>query len=156
MDHLEKILKYFVIIFFFFIGHSLKLEVASTAAAMKTETANASENEPKVIINGYLNRFIDKLAEKSSTSTDKMTNKKLWRRRWFVLKSDACLYWYHNPKVRNYLKLNWIEFKLEFSHWNRLEPYHCKAIVLAWWMNVYSARSIYSVWWNIKHRAVNI
>ncbi|KAH9420355.1 hypothetical protein DERP_013803 [Dermatophagoides pteronyssinus] len=79
-------------------GHSLKLEVASTATALKTETAQASENEPKVIINGYLSRFIDKLAEKCSTSRDKMTNPKLWRRRWFVLKSDACLYWYRNPK----------------------------------------------------------
>lgn len=87
------------IYFLFFSGHSLKLEVASTATALKTETAQASENEPKVIINGYLSRFIDKLAEKCSTSRDKMTNPKLWRRRWFVLKSDACLYWYRNPKV---------------------------------------------------------
>lgn len=107
MDWIKK--KFHLLTFFYLnilSGHSLKLEVASTAAALKAETTQASENEPKVIINGYLSRYIDKLAEKCSTSRDKMTNPKLWRRRWFVLKSDACLYWYRNPKVSYFFLLH--------------------------------------------------
>lgn len=82
-------------------GHSLKLEIASSASALQAETAQCGDNEPRIVINGYLNRFVDKLAEKCSNSRDKMTDSKLWRRRWFVLKSDACLYWYRNIKVCN-------------------------------------------------------
>lgn len=77
----------------------LTLEVASTAPAFKAESTGSKETEHKVIINGYLKRFVQKLAEQFGGNTDKMTNSKLWRRRWFVLRSDSCLYWYRNPKV---------------------------------------------------------
>lgn len=76
-------------------SNKLTIEVANTSTSFKTETCK--ENEPSIIINGYLKRFVEKLADQYA-SRDKMTNTKLWRRRWFVLKSDACLYWYHNPK----------------------------------------------------------
>lgn len=98
-------------------SNKLTLEVASTAAAFRAESAAAavastpgtqgaketkdtssSCSSPAIIINGYLKRFLEKAAEGTGGSTDKMTNSRLWRRRWFVLKSDACLYWFRNPK----------------------------------------------------------
>lgn len=99
-------------------SNKLTIEVASTAAAFRNESAaivgassssstsggkasadNSNIAAPlSIIINGYLKRFLEKAADAVGNSTDRMTNRRLWRRRWFVLKSDACLYWYRNPK----------------------------------------------------------
>ena len=202
---------------------TLVLEVASTAAAFRNESAAAVSSSsssthhqkqrqytdsPSVIINGYLKRFLNKLAnnnnnnsEATKTTTMQVANNdainnnnnnsptikaqiaialavannrdniNLWRRRWFVLKSDGCLYWYRNPKVsnrkKNFLFLsfplslnififdNFLSFyyiySSSFSHLNQSALFRYKVIVLASSLimintNIFMAKNIYSGW----------
>ncbi|CAG2100744.1 unnamed protein product, partial [Medioppia subpectinata] len=76
---------------------TLKLEVICTSKSIKK---NQPPVEHDILMNGYLSRLTDKSADKERAleTTQSHGTNKLWRRRWFVLKSDFCLYWYKNPK----------------------------------------------------------
>jgi hypothetical protein len=77
---------------------TLRLEVVSTRNALKYETNSESDiNGSDVVINGYLTKLI--------TVTSNNGTKKLRKNRWFMLKTDNCLYWYKSTKVWFCLKV---------------------------------------------------
>lgn len=73
----------------------MKLEVICTSKPIKK---NQPPVEHDIIMNGYLSRLTDRASDRQRDDSESRANK-LWRRRWFVLKADFCLYWYKNPKV---------------------------------------------------------
>ncbi|XP_054163727.1 uncharacterized protein LOC128961507 [Oppia nitens] len=65
--------------------NTLKLEVVSTRSALNCEENDVNNHE--IVMSGYLIRF----------NNDSKTSK-TYRNRWFVLKTDNCLYWYKSAK----------------------------------------------------------
>jgi hypothetical protein len=87
---------------------------ASSVSSTSSSTASQSSvsrskpddlhHDHSIIMNGHLLRLTN--ARKTSDHSipgekngQSKTVEKVWKRRWFVLKSDYCLYWFKTPKV---------------------------------------------------------
>ncbi|XP_053201706.1 serine-rich adhesin for platelets-like isoform X2 [Panonychus citri] len=74
-------------------SETLKLELVRTCQKLKSALKELKDDDE--IFSGFLNRKSPSL-ESTSSSTSVVN---VWKRRWFVLRPDYCLYWYNQPKT---------------------------------------------------------
>ncbi|XP_015780990.1 uncharacterized protein LOC107359058 [Tetranychus urticae] len=73
-------------------SETLKLELVRTCQKLKSALKELKDDDE--IFSGYLNR------KSPSLMSSNVSNESLcWKKRWFVLRPDYCLYWYNQPKT---------------------------------------------------------
>ena len=73
-------------------SETLKLELVRTCQKLKSALKELKDDDE--IFSGYLNR------KSPSLISSNVSNESLcWKKRWFVLRPDYCLYWYNQPKT---------------------------------------------------------